>query len=52
MCRAPGEGSKVTQKGGYMCTNKVSPNRKGLRHIASSLKEIAARQRGECATQQ
>lgn len=43
MCRAPGERSKVTQKGGYMCTNKASPNRKGLRHIASSLKEIAAR---------
>lgn len=42
MCRAPGEQSKVAHKGGYMCANKASPHRKGLRHIANSLKDSTA----------
>lgn len=44
MCSAPGEQSKVTQKGGYTCANEASPNRKGL--IDNSLKEITARHVG------
>lgn len=42
MCSAPGEQSKVIQKGGYTCAKKASPNRKGFRHITNSLKEITA----------
>lgn len=32
---------------GYMCPSKASPNRKGLGHIASSLKEILAHHVGD-----
>lgn len=43
------QGSRVTQKGGYMCTNKSIPSRKGLGHIANSLKEINSPSHDQCA---
>lgn len=44
MCSTPGEQCEIS---GYTCSSKGSPNRKGLGHIAISLKEILAHHVGD-----